>query len=467
MGFLEHLQSSIILGTHLDLPHSSHFDLERINLFFHHILQEDKTALTKMIKEGFSIDTPHYKTMETALMFAVRNRLPDIAFFLIEYGANIYLETKDQESVLCLALRHELDALTDYLLFMGSFSMQSVPMQKATLEHVQKKEPADPLYLYSQLSNHRKFDDNIFVAVQKGDIATTVYLLAKGIKADITNNKKQSLLHLAIISGSLPMVLFFLNRGINIDIKDKYGNFPLLYATLFKSRIDILKLLLQRGATLDQFNHSENSALTMAIRKHNFQAIELLCKRGANINHRDGIHTPLSLVHDQIQTLKSPRKKEHFRKLLFYLFQHGAHVNAPGDTIGWTPLQLTTNYYDSKFYLDHIEKLLHLGADLDYQDAVGRTALMLAAGLGRHRSAHRLLKAGADVNILDKYGWSALMLAVYNNHFDIVRDLIRYKADVNLTSPNKQLTALKIAIEQKNEIIELYLREHGATLDTN
>jgi ankyrin repeat protein len=203
----------------------------------------------------------------------------------------------------------------------------------------------------------------------------------------------------------------------------------------------------------------------MAIRKHNFEAINLLLKAGANINVRDGIHTPLSLIHDQLSSPIETEAKEKFRDILTQLYAHGAHVDTPGDTIGWTPLQLTMNFHDTKFYISHAKKLIALGAKLDVQDNVGRTPVMIASALGRLQSLKLLAKEGADLNVTDKYGWSALMLAVYNNHFDVVRALISFKADINLTTKG-QLSALKIAIDQKNRRIERYLRDHGASTES-
>lgn len=463
MGFLEHLQSSVILGTNLDLPQSSNFDIERINLFFHAIQSNDHKNLINMILEGFNVETPHHKTHITPLMYAIELKQESLALALVNYGASIYAEDTKENSILFLALKNKLHALSELIIENGGFKLQSLKMKKATFEYIVQKSKT-PLENYEDLLYKTPKRENIFNIVQKGDIHNLLFFLYQKPKTDMINSKKQSLLHLAVMSGSVAMTSFLLNRGLNIDAKDEYGNFPLIYAAHSANRIEVLKLLINRGATLDQANHGEHNTLTMAIRKHNFVAIDILIKAGANINQRDGIHTALSLTHDQLNSSISQGKKESFRKVLHYLHVHGGHVNTPGDTIGWTPLQLTMNYEDTSFYLNHATKLIQLGAKLDLQDNVGRTPLMIAAALGRLESIKLLAKEGANLDLVDHYGWSALMLAVYNNKLDVVRELIVNKAAINLTTQG-QLSALKIAIDQKNRRIERYLRDNGATTD--
>ena len=464
MGFLEHLQSSLILGTALDQPISKNFELERIQTFFDILEANKRQELFKMIESGFDIDTPHHKSHETALITAIRLGLESLAIELITYGASIIVSNKTGESPLYLSLKHKLNAVSELLINLDGFKTQSVAMQRACSELLRQRGIKSTIEVHEYFQPKISFFSDVFTAAKKGEVQQIIRLLNGGVSLHITNSKRQSLLHIAIMSGSIALVSYLLNRGIHIDGKDKFGNSPLLYASMFKKRIPILELLIKHGATLDQQNYSEHSALTMAIRKQNIDAINILCKAGVNLNHRDGIHTPLSLLHDQIHATHNETKLTELRRINNYFMVHGAHVNAIGDKIGWIPLQLTVNYYDSPFYLAHLQKLIDLGANINYRDVVDRTALMLAAGLGRIQSVKLLIKHGAYIDYEDKYGWTALMLAVYNNQIDIVTLLLDSGANINLTS-SKQLSALKIAIDQKNRVMEEFLRDNGAILD--
>lgn len=462
MGFLEHLQSSIILGTRLDYPRSKHLESKKLSDFFHAIDHKDYETLEQMLDEGFDLETKHPVTSHTPLMHALIQGHDDMLFFFVNLGANIYTTDKEQNSLFFHALRYGSELFINYLIRYHAFNMQSHAMRKKSFQRYNQDRKLPTLSAYSMLQSDFEFDEDIFRTVRRGDIAQLVYYLNNQGDPQRTNSKKQTLLHLAIIAGSKPMILLLLNQSISIDCKDKFGNTPLIYSALYPNRLGFLKLLIKRQATLNQSNHSEHTALTMAIRKHNFDAIWELLKNGANINLRDGINTPLSLAHDHLSQAKNDQERSEFRKLLRFLTIHGAHVDAVGDIIEWTPLQLTINYFDSDFYLSHMEKLVNLGADIEKIDKVGRTPLMLAAGLGREKSVEFLVAKKAHMDRLDNYGWSALMLATYNNNFPIVKYLINHGADVNLKSKG-ELSALKIAQDQNNELIAIYLKEHGAT----
>ena len=462
MGFLEHLQSSMILGTKLHHPRSKQLDIERIGTFFKAIDTQDFTTIINMLDQGFDLETRHIKSSHTPLMHALKNGYDELLFFFVNMGSNIYCTDKEGYSLLYYALQHDNELFLNYLIRHHTFMMQNNKQKSLSLELYAKKMHIDTLQAYEKLQSDYRFDEDIFRVVRNADMAALVYSIYKHQDIHVTNTKKQSLLHLAIIARSKAMLLLLLNHNISIDCKDKYGNTPLIYAALYPNRLEFLKLLLARNATINQANHSEHTALTMAIRKHNFKAIWMLLKQGASINIRDGIHTPLSLLHEHLHQSETAQERQAFRELLSYFTIHGAHVDAIGHTIGWTPLQLTINYLDSNFYLKHMHKLIRLGANIEKKDRVGRTPLMLAAGLGREKSVKFLVKHNARLNEVDKYGWSALMLAIYNNFFPIVKYLIRKGADVNLKTKN-QLCALKIAQDQKHELIVLYLIEHGAT----
>ncbi|ESP00120.1 hypothetical protein LOTGIDRAFT_87526, partial [Lottia gigantea] len=59
-------------------------------------------------------------------------------------------------------------------------------------------------------------------------------------------------------------------------------------------------------------------------------------------------------------------------------------------------------------YLESIDILLNLGADVNIQDKGGETVLMLACVKNDRKLLEKLLKHGADVNIVDNHGRSAL-----------------------------------------------------------
>jgi len=227
------------------------------------------------------------------------------------------------------------------------------------------------------------------------------------------------------------------------------------------TRLNLLKLLIKRNATLDQRNNRHISALSMAIKRFNIKAAITLILNGACINIRDSADTPLSLTHKALlQTRHEPLVKE-LRELETLLLKKGAHVNARDENLLWSPLMLTASHYQDKQSMDQLKLLIRLGASIEQKDKNERTALMIAASLGRIDALECLIKNKAHLDGYDKFGWTALMLAIYYNQKDVVRVLLSSGSNVNLIT-KKGLTAIKVAIDNDRASLVPILKDFGA-----
>ena len=70
-----------------------------------------------------------------------------------------------------------------------------------------------------------------------------------------------------------------------------------------------------------------------------------------------------------------------------------------------------------------IKEALAAGADINYQDEDGRTALMWASCEERTELVKFLVSAGADVNLRDYYGNTALVDAIKTENMTLVKFL--------------------------------------------
>jgi len=70
--------------------------------------------------------------------------------------------------------------------------------------------------------------------------------------------------------------------------------------------------------------------------------------------------------------------------------------------------------------------------DLDYTDAQGRSALMLAARGGHTQCVIRLLEAGVNVRLRDRDGCSALVAAIRSGHKDIAELIAKWAEEVQI-----------------------------------
>ena len=82
--------------------------------------------------------------------------------------------------------------------------------------------------------------------------------------------------------------------------------------------------------------------------------------------------------------------------------------------------------------LNLVRDLIVLGANLEWHDENGKTALYWCARYNHLETARMLIDAGVDVNIQDNYGWTALHWCAIMNHPEIARMLIDAGADLNI-----------------------------------
>ncbi len=111
-----------------------------------------------------------------------------------------------------------------------------------------------------------------------------------------------------------------------------------------------------------------------------------------------------------------------------------------------------------------VEPLIEAGAELDFVNNKGNTALMIALNYFRKNkeSATLLIEAGAKVSLKNKEGKTALMIAASHYNSPIVK-LIEAGANLN-SQNNKGYTALMIAASDSKENTKLLI-EAGAELD--
>ena len=106
--------------------------------------------------------------------------------------------------------------------------------------------------------------------------------------------------------------------------------------------------------------------------------------------------------------------------------------------------------------VDLVKSLLDGGVDAKATNDYGKSALMLAAGVGNDKAVELLLPK-SDVKATDNDGWSALMLAAgFGN--DKVVELLLPKSDAKATDKWTGYSALMIAARKGNSSsVELLL----------
>jgi ankyrin repeat protein len=176
----------------------------------------------------------------------------------------------------------------------------------------------------------------------------------------------------------------------------------------------IVEELLKHGADPNATQHREGAPpLILAAREGHVEVVRLLLARGASVEARDrsGLTAAARAAeggHDAVVALLTAagaRPADARSKELVQAVQKGA--------------------------LAGVRELLAAGVDPNLkEDRAGRTLLMLASLEGRLEIVSELLRSRADPNVADAAGQNALTLAAIRGHDDVVRALLAAGAQV-------------------------------------
>ena len=75
-----------------------------------------------------------------------------------------------------------------------------------------------------------------------------------------TFNELESQLFKAIRDGNLQVVQALIQKGVNLDCKNDYGQTPLHHAVLYE-KVTIVELLLEKGAKIEEDNFEQLTPL--------------------------------------------------------------------------------------------------------------------------------------------------------------------------------------------------------------
>ena len=254
---------------------------------------------------------------------------------------------------------------------------------------------------------------------------------------------------------------------------DDTGNPPLVVA-VEENQIEIVKLLLNRGADVNVKDWtSKNTALDISEQKGFKPISELLQQRGAKYSSGSSFH--LAAKNGDIVSIEEMLSKKQ-------------DINEVDAGKGWTALHYAVNYGQKHL----VEYLIVKGADVNKKDFLGKNnPIDVLSGVSRGEIVKLLNKNGAKssggVNIHfcaetgdfegvqsfydkdgkingrdEKNGWMPLHYAVNANDVDMVEFLVHLGANVNGADFKGETAPLDIAFKTGNVEMQSYLQSKGA-----
>lgn len=207
-------------------------------------------------------------------------------------------------------------------------------------------------------------------------------------------------IHSASAAGRTDVLIELMNKGVNVNEKDKYGVQPLYYACL----------------------HGRDALASV------------LVANKANVNHVNGKGHALYVA-----------SSKGFASIVKMLLHNKADPNLPGGPLGSAVVAACNSGK-----VETIRLLLSHNAAIENIPKARFSALHEAVLSGQVSIVDLLLNNGADVNEAFKE-MTALLVAIETQKEDITRLLIDRGADVNASHPTKG-TALHIAIEKSRQV---------------
>ncbi len=284
------------------------------------------------------------------------------------------------------------------------------------------------------------------------------------------------------LNGNLPRVRSLLDQGADIDIKLCInGMNPLMVAASF-NRTEVLKLLLDHGAGINDIDSNNSTALMLAADKGNMESVKILLDRGAYINASDkSDRTVLVRVLD-IPVRPLDRKHiadkdrgdlevEKRLSVARLLVARGADLERR-DNMGRTALYVAVG----NGHAEPAKMMIGMGASVNAADNDGVTVLMRAIGGGQNKLAGSLtygstaeelgtqlamllIDRGADVNAADDFGTTPLLLAIDRGNVEVVKALVRKGVDMQAPDSEGVTPLLMATVKGNTEVAKLLINK--------
>jgi ankyrin repeat protein len=267
-------------------------------------------------------------------------------------------------------------------------------------------------------------------AISNGDIEGVIRLIDYYPYTATVDARHRTALAIASESGNSEIVRILLQAGADVNEKDIDG-FTALVVAIRLHQAEVVKALIEAGADATARDIYGETPLIEAAMSGNMEIVTIFLDAGADVNavnaQNDDGSTPLMRAAQggNIDGVK-------------LLLQLGAEVDARDDDGNTALLQIITHLRDvvsseelqdfkgrSQLY-SYVQRLSALfkelvanGADVNTTNNNGETALIIAAqayGVSLTAVVETLLEAGVDVSARDNDGKTALMYARFRHH---------------------------------------------------
>ena len=405
----------------------SKFDLTD---FINIINKDDETALTLAIKKQ-----GYYKTMNLLLeqgALIPTKRLKGLQKYALSEG---YKQTGEFLAAEGMDVTNADESMTPaYIQFMYSKAKKdNKKINKSSYFTAALKyaiESTDMLNIVTDLLTDIKFNIDMlkkyamppkpdYPEVDKYIELNKLLLKANPNLLTDKNDKEDTALIMAVESGNLPLVEFFLDQGADLEEVNDMGNSALWIAAAMKWPC-IVDELINRGADPNHVNIKGNGPLYASCLCGPRKIAEALILAGADPEHRNNNNDTLVLSccrNGQPEVLELLLEQVDPE-----LVKHRPEVDGFNAVMAAAETKSKNGAACLQVLHDNDVDLNEKTAD-DNSLLPGSTALHIAAHYNNLIAIQKLLELGADINAVNIHGQTALHMAVIQGNLEIIKIL--------------------------------------------
>ena len=286
-------------------------------------------------------------------------------------------------------------------------------------------------------------------AIEDGNIEVMELLIRQGADVNHFCGTQATPLLVALENEDINTVNLLINHGSDVNyVRKRSGRITLLMESVIRNNKEIMLALLNANARVNDVTKiTGNNALILATIHDSDECLKILIERGANVNERNNNGETALSVAAKFGSVKSVQT----------LLKHNALINVQ-DFSGKTPLMCAafSNHDDT------MKLLIASGARLDITDNEKRDALMLSLISNEDDKCPLLLiRSGCPLHNVSVSGYTPLQMCVNHNRILIIKEMIEYRVSLNQCPFNT--TALWYAVDHcYNECVKLLLKAQAS-----
>ncbi|KAK7476855.1 hypothetical protein BaRGS_00031937 [Batillaria attramentaria] len=289
--------------------------------------------------------------------------------------------------------------------------------------------------------------EQLFQACQEENVEQMENLLSVGVEPNRVNDEGKTPLHIACEKGNPDIVVHLVLAGSDADVRDTKGLTPLHHSCISWStathsvqqgvaqrhgqydnpRERVVKILLEYGASLEVGDWEKGrKPLHIACEHGNNDLVKILLDAGASVDAQDNNgRTPLHVAcrYNHVDVMKS-------------LLATESDVDAKDDS-GFTPLHLACKHN----FPDVTKCLIEAKSDVNAKGNNGNTPLHVACVNKAIDSAEALLGANADIEARNEADNTPLHMACVSGSKEIVQMLLKHGADTQARNNTDDIPA--------------------------